>query len=45
MEQQRQRDEFQQEKLDIEKVMQASLEDEKRKLERIREENLVELKR
>ena len=33
LEQQKQRDEFQQEKLDIEKAMQASLEDEKRKLE------------
>ena len=33
LEQQKQRDEFQQEKLDIEKAMQASLEDEKTKLE------------
>ena len=33
LEQQKQRDEFQQEKLDIEKAMQASLEDKKRKLE------------
>ena len=45
LEQKKQRDEFQQEKLDIEKAMQASLENEKRKLEQIREENLVELKR
>ena len=44
LEQQRQRDEFQQEKLDIAKAMQASLEDERRKLEQIRVENLVELK-
>ena len=33
LEQQKQRDEFQQEKLDIEKAMQASLEDEKKKTE------------
>ena len=43
LEQQKQRDEFQQEWLDIEKAMQASLEGEKRKLERIRKENLAEL--
>ena len=43
LEQQKQRNEFQQEWLDTEKAMQASLEDEKRKLERIRKENLVEL--
>ena len=45
LEQQKQRNEFQQEQLDTEKAMQASLEDEKRKLERIRKENLVELER
>ena len=39
----RQRDKFQQERLDIEKAMGASLEGEKRKLERIRKENLAEL--
>ena len=42
-EQQKQRDEFQQEQLDTEKATQASLEGEKRKLEKIRKENLVEL--
>ena len=41
LEQQKQRDEFQQERLDI--AMRASLEGEKRKLERIRKENLAEL--
>ena len=45
LEQQKQRDEFQQEWVDIEKAMQASLESEKRKLERIRKENLAELGR
>ena len=45
MEQQKQRNEFHQEKLDREKTMQAALEGEKRKLEQIREENLIELKR
>ena len=45
LEQQKQRAEFQQERVDIEKAMQASLESEKRKLERIRKENLVELGR
>ena len=45
LEQQKQRDEFQQKRLDTEKAMQASLEGEKRKLERIRKENLVELER
>ena len=45
LEQQKQRDEFQQERLDIEKAMRASLEGEKRKLERIRKENLAELGR
>ena len=43
LEQQKQRNEFQRERLDTEKAMQASLEVEKRKLERIRKENLVEL--
>ena len=43
LEQQKQRDEFQQEQVDLEKAMQASLESEKRKLERIRKENLAEL--
>ena len=43
LEQQKQRAEFQQERVDIEKAMQASLESEKRKLERIRKENLAEL--
>ena len=43
LEQQKQRNEFQQEWLDTEKAMLASLEDEKRKLERIRKENSVEL--
>ena len=45
LEQQKQRDEFQQEQLDTVKAMQASLDGEKRKLERIRKENLVELER
>ena len=45
LEQQKQRDEFQQEWLDIEKAMRASLEGEKRKLEIIRKENLAELGR
>ena len=45
LEQQKQRAEFQQERVDIEKAMQASLESEKRELERIRKENLVELER
>ena len=44
MEQQKQRNEFRQEKLDREKTMQAALEGEKRKLEQTREENLIELK-
>ena len=43
LEQQKQRAEFQQERVDLEKAMQASLESEKRELERIRKENLVEL--
>ena len=43
LEQQKQRAEFQQERVDIEKAMQASLESEKRKLERIRKENLAKL--
>ena len=43
LEQQKQRDEFQQEWLDIEKAMRTSLESGKRKLERIRKENLAEL--
>ena len=43
LEQQKQRAEFQQERVDIEKAMQASLESEKRELERIRKENLVKL--
>ena len=43
LEQQKQRAEFQQEWVDIEKAMQASLESEKRELERIRKENLAEL--
>ena len=43
LEQQKQRAEFQQEWVDIEKTMQASLESEKRELERIRKENLAEL--
>ena len=43
LEQQKQIDEFQQERLNIEKAMPASLEGEKRKLERIRKENLAEL--
>ena len=41
LEQQKQQNEFQRERLDTEKAMQASLEDEKRKLETIRKENLV----
>ena len=45
LEQQKQRAEFQQERVDIEKAMQASLESEKRELERIRKENLAELER
>ena len=45
LEQQKQRAELQQEWVDIEKAMQASLESEKRELERIRKENLVELER
>ena len=45
LEQQKQRDEFQEERSDIEKAMQASLEGEKRMLERIRKENLAELGR
>ena len=44
LEQQKQRDKLQQEKLNIERAIQASLEDEKRKPEQIREDNLVELK-
>ena len=44
LEQQKQRDKLQQEKLNIERAIQASLEDDKRKLEQIREDNLVELK-
>ena len=43
LEQQKQRAEFQQERVDIEKAMQASLESEKRELETIRKENLAEL--
>ena len=43
LEQQKQRAEFQQERVDIEKAMQASSESEKRELERIRKENLAEL--
>ena len=45
LEQQKQRAEFQQEWVDIEKAMQASLESEERELERIRKENLVKLER
>ena len=44
LEQQKQRDKLQQEKLSIERAIQTSLVDEKRKLEQIREDNVVELK-
>ena len=44
LEQQKQRDKLQQEKHNIERAIQASLAGEKRKLEQIREDNLVELK-
>ena len=43
LEQQKQRAEFQQEWVDIEKAVQASLDSEKRKLKKIRKENLAEL--